>query len=184
MNPAREKRSLVPLVCGGILVLLFSALLIPDRIVNREERDAAFRELCGKRLADLYRVCAAYAEKYGEFPYAPLGTEGTPALLVRTGFLKENSELVRCPGVLDLRKQERGYHFLPGVSLSDGEKVPCILERITNHERVIHVVFCDGTVRVIPHEFTSYTELIQAFPEVPPSRRDGFEQHLKRLDIP
>ena len=163
--------------------VVFLALFLPDRVIGREERESAFRDECGKRLKALSEICRSFALcNNGNFPGDVLREKGVPERLFEMGLLRDTS-LTSCPSAR-FRYPRSAFCFIPGVRLNMSPKMPCVIEKITNHDRLIGVIYVDGTTAQIRHDCQNYSELIRLFPHITPGERSLLKTHLKRLDIP
>ena len=170
---------LVFLIPVAVLVMLF----LPDRVIGREEREAAFRAGCGKRLEALSEICRSYALcSNGNFPGDVLRDKGVPERLFEMGLLRDMS-LTSCPSTR-IRYPRSAFCFIPGVRTDMSPKMPCVIEKITNHDRLIGVIYVDGTTAQLRHDCQNYSELIRLFPHITPEEKELLKTHLKRLDIP
>lgn len=164
-------------------VLAFLSLFLPDSVVGREERESALRAECGKHLEALSAVCRSYALcGNGTFPGDTMRDMGVPERLFEMGLLPDTS-LTSCPSAR-IRYPRSAFCFIPGVRLTMSPKMPCVIEKITNHDRLIGVIYVDGSTAQIRHDCQNYSELIRLFPNITPEEKILLETHLKRLDIP
>lgn len=166
-----------------IPVAVSFTLFLPDRVIGREEREAAFRTECGKRLEALADICRSYALcNNGNFPGDVLRDKGVPERLFEMGLLRDTS-LTSCPSAR-IRYPRSSFCFIPGVRTDMSPKMPCVIERITDHDRMIGVIYVDGTAAQLRHDCQNYSELIRLFPHITPEEKVLLKTHLKRLDIP
>jgi len=158
-------------------------LFLPDRVVGREERESALRSKCKKQLEALSEICRSFARRNnGNFPGDVLQDKGVPKRLFEMGLLRDTT-LTSCPST-KIRYPRSAFCFIPGVRLDMSPKMPCVIEKITNHDRMIGVIYVDGTTAQLHHDCQNYSELICLFPDITPEEKDLLKTHLKRLDIP
>ena len=159
------------------------SLFLPDPVIGREGRESAFRSECGKHLEALSEICRSYAAgNKGNFPGDVLREKGVPERLFERGLLR-SMDLTSCPSTR-IRYPKSAFCFIPGVRLGMSPKMPCVIEKITNHDRMIGVIYVDGTTAQIRHDCQNYSELIRLFPDITPEEKALLKTHLKRLDIP
>ena len=186
MEGERRKFRIGPAVTVLLFLIPAAAaftLFMPDRVIGREERESAFRAECGKHLAVLADICRSHALcSNGNFPGDVLRDKGVPERLFEMGLLPDTS-LTSCPSTR-IRYPRSAFCFIPGVRLDMSPKMPCVIEKITNHDRLIGVVYVDGTTAQLRHDCQNYSELIRLFPGITPEEKALLTTHLKRLDIP
>lgn len=186
MDGARKKfrvGTIVTVLLFLIPVAVSFALFLPDQVVGREERESAFRAECGKHLEALSEICRSHALcNNGNFPGDVLRDKGVPERLFELGLLRDTS-LTSCPSAR-FRYPRSAFCFIPGVRLDMSPKMPCVIEKITNHDRMIGVIYVDGTTAQLPHDCQNYSDLIRLFPHITPEEKELLKTHLKRLDIP
>lgn len=167
----------------ALLTILSLLLFLPETTVHREERELALQQLCLERLQKLAAICVHYAKcNNNVFPEDIMQTRSAAEELKSKGFLKEES-LILCPSTRNTFPRT-SYHFIPGIKLSMSKKMPCVIEKLTNHERKLGVIYVDGTVEQLEHNCRNYLELLPLFKGITPEEKRLLEIHLKRLDIP
>jgi len=182
-QPRFRVRTVILAVLFVIPVAVLFSLFLPDRVIGREEREAALREECGKHLEALSEVCRSYALcGNGTFPGDTLRDKSVPERLFEMELLPDIS-VTTCPSTR-IRYPRSAFCFIPGVRMNMSPKMPCVIEKITNHDRLIGVIYVDGTTAQIRHDCQNYSELIRLFPNITPEEKVLLETHLKRLDIP
>ncbi len=173
--------------CSVICVILFVCLLglfMPGRVIDRKEREEALLAHCGERLALLSGVCRKYAEiSQGKFPGDPNPVKMLGEVLKDCGVLQDES-LIVCPSTM-VCFPKTTFCFIPGTHQGMSPKMPCVIEKITNHERMIGVVYVDGTTAQVSHQCQNYSELLPLFRDkITEEEAKLLLTHLKRLDIP
>lgn len=184
MKKIFKKHHFFTWLCCLILLLFMGILCIPDRVVTREQREQALQQLCIKNLEELAVICRNYAKaNNGNFPADIMQEKSVAEILLEQSLLPEETTVI-CPST---RKHfpASSYHFIPGVTAAMSKTMPCVIEKITNHDRVLGIIQVDGTVRQIKHESQNYSAL---FPQLSEGLTEQEKQllatHLKRLDIP
>ena len=184
MKKLLEKHHFFTWLCCLILLLFMGILCIPDRVVTREQREQALQQQCINNLEKLAVICLEYAKTHnGSFPADIMQEKSASEILQEQSLLPEQ-DVVICPSTRK-RFPASSYHFIPGITAAMSKKMPCVIEKITNHDRVLGVIHVDGTVRQIKHESQNYSAL---FPQLSEGLTEQEKQllatHLKRLDIP
>lgn len=184
MKKIFEKHHFFTWLCCLILLLFMGILCIPDRVVTREQREQALQQECMKNLQKLAAVCMKYAKtNNGRFPADIMQEKSAVEILQEKSLLPEQA-IVLCPST-NKRFPASSYHFIPGVTLSMSRKMPCVIEKITNHDRVLGVIHVDGTVRQIKHQCQDYSSFFSLLSEgLTVQEKELLRTHLKRLDIP
>ena len=167
-----------------ILAAAFFVLFLPDSVVGRSKREEALRGQCLENLRALSEVCRKFAlVQNGNFPSAAYQSKNIGAVLKEQGFLR-NESVICCPSTRT-RFPKTSFCFIPGVRQGMSPKMPCVIEKITNHDRMIGVIYVDGSVEQISHECRNYIDLLPLFSgRITSDEKKLLETHLKRLDIP
>lgn len=182
-QPKFQIRHVFIAILFAIPMAVLFALFLPDPVIGREERESALCHECGKRLEALAEICRSYAlGGNGTFPGDAMRDKGVPERLFEMNLLPDTS-VTTCPSTR-IRYPRSAFCFIPGVRLTMSPKMPCVIEKITNHDRMIGVIYVDGTTAQIHHDCQNYSELIRLFPNITPEEKTLLETHLKRLDIP
>ncbi|MBR2425628.1 MAG: hypothetical protein IKB16_02690 [Lentisphaeria bacterium] len=169
----------------AVLLLIMATLCIPDKVVTREQRELALQKICLDRLKKLAVICRNYANANGgNFPADAIG-QNTTEMLMKNRFLTEQeTDLVLCPSTQKYFPAST-CHFIPGVTTSMSKKMPCVIEKITNHDRMLGVIHVDGSVSQYKHNFQNYQSLFPLLSrDLPEAEKQLLKTHLKRLDIP
>ena len=186
MNSKKPKfriKAVITVLLFTVPVAALFTLFLPDSVVGRKEREYALRRECERRLEALSEVCRSYALcGNGTFPADAMREKSVPERLFEMNLLSDTS-LVSCPSTR-IRYPKSAFCFIPGVRLDMSPKMPCVIEKITNHDRMIGVIYVDGTTAQLHHDCQNYSELIRLFPNITPEEKTLLETHLKRLDIP
>ena len=184
MKNILKKHHFITWLCCLILLLVMGMLCIPDRVVTREQREQALQQKCIENLKNLAVTCLKYAQaNNGKFP-ADIMQEKSAAEILQEQSLLPEQDVVICPSTRK-RFPASSYHFIPGVTASMSKKMPCVIEKITNHDRLLGVIHVDGTVKQIKHESQNYSALFPLLSEgLTESEKQLLATHLKRLDIP
>ena len=183
MRNTQKIRKLFPVLLAGLASAALITLFLPDTVVNREAREKALRVRCFENLKKLSAVCQAYADRSGgQFPEDILQEESVPERLHKQGFLPDPSITV-CPST-HLHFPKHSCCFIPGVRKGMSPKMPCVIEKITNHDRMIGVIYVDGTCEQLTHQCQSYSELLDLFSGITSGEKEILRTHFSRLDIP
>ena len=119
----------------------------------------------------------------GNFPADIMQEKSATEILLEQSLLPEPNVVI-CPSTRK-RFPASSYHFSPGVTASMSKKMPCVIEKITNHDRVLGVIHVDGTIKRIKHESQNYSALFPLLSEgLTEQEKQFLATHLKRLDIP
>lgn len=180
----KHLRNPVKLIVCVILGAAFFCLFFPDSIVDPAKREEALRGKCLENLQAISEICQAFAiAENGNFPSAIRQEKSIGEILKEHGLLSDDS-LVCCPSA-HIRFPKTSFCFIPGVKKGMSPKMPCVIEKITDHDRLVGVIYVDGSVEQISHECKNYIDLLSFFSgRITPNEKKLLETHLKRLDIP
>ena len=184
MKKLLEKHHFLTWLGCAVLLVCLGLLCIPDPIVTREQRELALQKECLKRLEKLSVICRNYAKaNNGNFPADVMGKH-MAELLLEQKLIDEQETAILCPSTMK-RFPDSSYNFIPGVTVRMSKTMPCVIEKITNHDRIFGVIHVDGSVKQYKHAFQNYQSLFPLLSKnLTEQEKELLKTHLKRLDIP